>query len=190
MAADPGCRDKHAEPVTSRVLVLGEGNALGNVFVQVKNPPRRDYPVPSEPVVVDQVGCLYQPRVAGVRVGQPVLFRNSDQLMHNVRGQPEANKAFNIGMPAVIPEDTRTFNQPEPIFPIKCDIHPWMQAYIAVMTHPYFAVTTETGTFSIAGLPPGTYEIEAWHERLGTQTRTVTVPERGSATADFAFRKP
>jgi plastocyanin len=190
MDSDPSCLKKHSGPVVARVLVLGEGNTLANVFVQVKNAPANDDPVPSEPVVIDQVGCLYEPRVVGVRTGQTLLVKNSDGILHNVRGQPEANKAFNIGMPGMIREQTMTFNKPEPLFPVKCDVHPWMQAFVAVMSHPYFAVTGKDGTFTLSGLPAGSYEIEAWHERLGTQTRTVKVPASGAATADFSFARP
>ena len=189
MNADPACAAKHGGPVTPDVLVLGDGNTLGNVFVVVKNAPASSAPVPTEPVVVDQVGCLYEPRVAAVRAGQPVLFKNSDGILHNVHGKPKANKEFNIGMPPMLKERAQVFNTPEPMFPVKCDVHPWMKSYVAVMTHPYFAVTSAAGAFKIQNLPDGTYEIEAWHERLGTQTTSVTV-KGGAATTSFSFKKP
>jgi len=118
-----------------------------------------------------------------------VMFRNSDGILHNVHGLPSENREFNIGMPPTLKEKEQTFNKPEMAFPVKCDVHPWMKAYIAVMTHPYFAVTDRDGKFTIEGLPAGTYEIEAWHEKLGTQTAEVTVDGDG-ATADFTFKVP
>ena len=189
MDADPACAAKHSEPVPLGELVLGDGNTLVNVFVQVKNPPDKDYPTPSEPVVIDQKGCIFAPHVLGMMVGQTLQFRNSDGILHNVHGLPEVNREFNIGMPPTLKETDVVFNKPEPLFPVKCDVHPWMNSYVAVMTHPYFAVTGIDGTFTIGDLPDGTYEVEAWHERLGTQTTRVTVGD-GAASADFSFKLP
>ena len=191
MDADPACAAMHSEPVPRGELVLGDGNTLGNVFVQIKNAPEKDYPTPREAVVIDQKGCIYVPRVVGVRVGQPLAFKNSDGILHNVHGLPKVNREFNIGMPPTLKETDVNFNKPEPLFPVKCDVHPWMNSYVAVMTHPYFAVTGTDGTFTIDDLPDGTYEVEAWHERLGTQTANVTI--RGgqtTANADFSFKRP
>lgn len=189
MNADPACAKKHSTPVASGQLVLGDGNTLANVFVQVKNAPAKDYSTPSEPVIIDQHGCMYEPRVSGAMVGQQVRFKNSDGVLHNVHGLPKENREFNIGMPPTVTESDKTFNKPEPVFPVKCDVHPWMKSYVAVMTHPFFSVTDDGGKFKIDNLPSGTYEIEAWHERLGTQTQSVTVGD-GAATADFSFMIP
>lgn len=189
MNADPACAAKHDGPVTSDILVLGDGNAMSYVFVKVKDAPASDAAVPSTPVVIDQVGCRYDPHVVALRAGQSLLFKNSDGVLHNVHGLPKANREFNIGMPPTLKEKAVTLNEPE-LFDVKCDVHPWMKAYVAVMSHPYFAVTGSNGTFKIDGLPAGSYEIEAWHERLGTQTAKVTVPASGSATADFSFKGP
>ncbi len=190
MNADPACAKKHNTPVASGQLVLGSGNTLANVFVQVKNAPAKTYPTPSEPVIIDQNGCMYEPRVAGAMVDQPVRFKNSDGILHNVHGLPKENREFNIGMPPTVTESDKSFNKPEPVFPVKCDVHPWMKSYVAVMTHPFFAVTGDDGQFKIDNLPAGTYELEAWHERLGTQTLSVTVGDSGAASADFAFKIP
>ncbi len=190
MSADPDCETKHEGPVVSQSLVLGEGQSLGNVFVQVKNPPAGSYPTPAEPVVIDQNGCLYAPRVVGVQAGQTLRFLNSDGILHNVHGLAKVNREFNIGMPPSLTEKDTVFNQPEPLFPVKCDVHPWMRTYVAVMTHPFFAVTGETGEFSIDGLPAGTYEIEAWHEKLGTRSASVTVADGETGAADFTFTVP
>ncbi len=189
MNADPSCASKHSGAVENPMLTLGPGNEMANIFVQVKNAPAGNHSAPSDPVVIDQKGCLYEPRVAGAMVGQPVKFLNSDGILHNVHGLPKENREFNIGMPPTLKEKEQTFNKPEPVFPVKCDVHPWMQSYLAVMTHPYFAVTGADGTFEISDIPDGTYELEAWHERLGTQKASVTV-SGGKATADFTFKVP
>ena len=183
------CAEMHSGPVTSGELVLGDGNTLGNVFVQILNPPEGDYEPPRRPVVIEQRGCVYAPRVVGVMQGQPLQFKNSDGILHNVHGLPKENREFNIGMPPTVTERSVTLNKPEPLFTVKCDVHPWMQSYVAVMTHPYFAVTDESGRFRLDNVPDGTYEIEAWHERLGTQTGTATV-DGGRTRVDFSFRRP
>lgn len=190
MAADPDCAKKHSGgKADNEMLVLGDGNTLANIFVQVKNPPAGDHAAPSDPVVVDQNGCIYVPRVVGVMVGQPLQFRNSDGILHNVHGLPKENREFNIGMPPSLTEKNVTLNKPEPAFNVKCDVHPWMSSYVAVMTHPYFAVTGRDGAFKIDNVPDGTYEIEAWHEKLPAQTGSVTV-SGGDASVDFTFKAP
>jgi plastocyanin len=188
MNADPACAAKHDSPVPPEMLVLGPGNSLANVFVSVKNAPAGD--PPKGKVVIDQNGCMYQPHVVGVGVGAELVFKNSDGVLHNVHGLPKENREFNLGMPASLKEKAQVLNKPEPVFPVKCDVHPWMRAYVAVMTHPYFDVTGTDGKFSIANLPAGSYEIEVWHERLGTATKSVTVDASGTATADFALKVP
>lgn len=189
MDADPTCASKHDSPVYPEILVLGSNNGLANVFVSVKNAPGGDHAAPSDPVVINQHGCLYEPHVVGVVAGQEVLFKNSDGVLHNVHGLPKVNREFNIGMPPTLKEKGVTLGKPEPVFPVKCDVHPWMRSYVAVMTHPYFATSDKSGAFKIDNLPAGAYEIEAWHEKLGTQTAKVTVGD-GSATADFTFKVP
>ena len=191
MDADPDCASKHDAPVPNQVLWLGDGGTMGNVYVQVKSGlPEKQWPAPTEPAVIDQEGCIYHPHVMGVMAGQPLVFLNSDGLLHNVHGLPEQNREFNRAMPATVTQAEEVLGTPEPVFPVKCDVHPWMQAYVAVMAHPHFDATAEDGRFEIRNLPAGTYEIEAWHERLGTQTATVTVEDGGSATQDFTFSTP
>ncbi len=189
MDADPGCVSKHSKPVTPDILVLDENRGMKYIFVQIKNAPDASGSAPTTPVVIDQVGCRYEPHVVGVMVGQPLKFKNSDGILHNVHGLPKENPQFNIGMPPTLKEKDVTLNKPE-LFDVKCDVHPWMKSYVAVMTHPYFAVTGGDGTFVIDDLPAGTYTVEAWHERLGTQTAEVTVGASGAAAADFTFKAP
>lgn len=190
MNADPACAAKHKEPVPPDMLVLGPGNGMANIFVQVKNPPAGATAAPATPVVIDQNGCRYEPHVAGVMVGQKLLFKNSDGVLHNIHGLPKQNREFNIGMPPTLKEKDQVFNKPEPVFQVKCDVHPWMQSYVAVMSHPFFAVTAKDGKFKIDNLPAGSYELEVWHEKLGTQTAKVTVDASGTATANFTFKTP
>jgi plastocyanin len=192
MDADPNCAKKHTTPQPSDVLVLGDGNTMANILVRVTKglPAGKTYPAPSTPIVMDQNGCHYDPHVFGIMEGQQLLIKNSDGILHNVHALPKVNKPFNRAMPATVKESTATFDKPEDVFPVKCDVHPWMSAYIAVMTNPFFAVTKKDGKFSIAGLDPGTYTIEAWHEKLGTQTATVTVGASDTKTADFKFAAP
>ena len=190
MSADPTCKKMHDKPVYPSVLMLGDSGALANVFVSIKNPPAGNHPAPKEPVVIEQLGCEYHPHVVGLIAGQALLFKNDDGILHNVHGLPKVNREFNLGMPATLKEKETVLNKPEPVFPVKCDVHPWMRAYAAVMTHPYFAVSGADGKFTIKGLLAGTYEVEAWHEKLGTQTASVTVGASDTKTVDFSFKVP
>lgn len=191
MDADPLCLEKHPGAVYPQTLVLGEGNVMGNVFVHVKSGvPNKTYPAPTEPVVLDQNGCLYHPHIVGVMVGQPLKILNPDGTLHNVHAMSKVNPEFNLAMPKFRTETTKVFDKPEFMFAFKCDVHPWMLAWASVMPHPYFSVTKEDGKFSIFDLPAGTYEIEAWHEKLGTKTASVTVTADETKEADFTFSKP
>jgi plastocyanin len=192
MDADPVCAKKHTGPVPNELLVLGSGNTMGNIMVWVSKglPAGKTFPAPQTPVILDQQGCQYKPHVMGIMVGQPYKILNSDSLAHNVHTLPKVNKPFNRAMPATVKEATTTFDKEEAIFQVKCDVHPWMGGYIAVFSHPFFSVTATDGKFTISGLDPGTYEITAWHERLGTQTASITVGANDKKTQDFKFTSP
>jgi plastocyanin len=192
MDADPVCAKKHPTPALSEILVLGSGQTMGNVMVYVSKglPPGKTYPAPKTPVVLDQNGCEYKPHVMGIQVGQTYKILNSDGILHNIHTLPKVNKSFNSAMPAERKEATTTFDKEEAIFGIKCDVHPWMNAWVGTFTHPFFTVTGPDGKFTISGLEPGTYEITAWQERLGTKTATVTVGASGTKTQDFKFASP
>jgi hypothetical protein len=190
MDGDPKCaalargEERHAE-----YIVSNDGKTLANVFVYVKDGlPQRLYPVPNEPVVFDQQQCRYVPRVVGVQVGQPLEIRNSDPLLHNVRGEGAINQTFDLGQPLQGIKSTKSFTTREVMIPVTCQVHAWMRGYIGVLEHPYFAVTDGGGRFSIPQLPPGTYTIEAWHERLGTLTQQITVAAQDARTVDFTFK--
>ena len=188
MNADPICAGLHSAPVDSNEIALKDGK-LANVFVYVKTGLEgKTFPTPTEKQVLDQQGCLYTPRVLGVQVGQGLTIKNSDQTLHNVHALPAANQEFNQAQPQGLPPFDKTFDKAEiPPVPIKCDVHPWMISYVGVVPHPYFAVSGEDGGFSIKDLPPGTYTIEAWHEKLGTKTQQVTIAANQTADLNIAF---
>ena len=186
MNADPICLGMHPEGQHSEKVVV-DGGGLANVFVYVKSGISGSYPPPSDNALLDQKGCMYSPRVSGVQVGQKLLIRNSDETLHNVHAFPEKNDEFNKGMPFVGMEFEQSFDTAEVMVPFKCDVHPWMASYIGVLDHPFFAVSGDDGSFSIGGLPAGDYEVEAWHEELGSRTLAVSVAADGSAEANFDF---
>jgi plastocyanin len=192
MNADPACAKKHTKPVLSEKLVLGNGNTIGNILVWVSKglPAGKTYPAPKTPVTLDQKGCMYLPHVQGIMVGQPYRILNSDGVLHNIHSLPKINTSFNKPMPPTMKETTTTFTKPEPVFQIKCDVHPWMLAYIGVFTHPFFSATGADGKFTISGLDPGTYEITAWHEVLGTKTASITVGANETKAQNFKFTSP
>ena len=188
MAADPVCLTQHKDPVLSEDLVVNNG-ALQNVVVYVKDGlSGKTFPAPTTPVVIDQAGCQYHPHVFGIQVGQPLEIRNSDATLHNVNAQPKLNKRFNIAQPTKGMKSIKTFDKVEAPVPFKCNVHPWMSAYAIVLDHPCFKVTGEDGSFTLRGLPAGTYTLEAWHEKLGTQTAQVTVADGETKSVTFTFK--
>ncbi|MBI4314272.1 MAG: hypothetical protein HY594_05605 [Candidatus Omnitrophica bacterium] len=188
MDADPVCGQQHSQPVHAQDAVVNNG-ALQYVFVYVKSGLEgKTFPAPTQPVVFDQRGCIYDPHVVGVRVGQALQILNSDATLHNVNCKPKSSTPFNLAMPTKGMKISKTFSKPELAVPVKCNVHPWMQAYIHVMDHPFFAVSGADGSFTIAGLPAGKYTLEAWHEKLGVSTQEITVADGESKAVSFTFR--
>jgi len=187
MAADPNCARLHSSDVLNEFVVVGEGGTLANAFVYIKSGIQGDFPPPSEPVMLDQQGCLYTPHVIGIQVGQTLTVRNSDETLHNIHAMPKNNKEFNIGQPVQGLETEKVFDNAEVMVPFKCDVHKWMNSYAGVVDHPYFAVTGADGSFSMPNVPPGDYVVEVWHERLGTQEMNVTVGEKETVDASFSM---
>jgi len=191
MNADPKCAAMHdgKTVLTEDTLVDAKGG-LANVFVRVKNPPAGTHPAPAIPVRLEQHGCLYTPRVQGILVDQKLEIVNGDDTLHNVRALADKNRPFNIGQPPETAPRIKTFTTAEDALKFKCDVHPWMSAYLFVMEHPYFGVSGADGSFTIPGLPAGSYTVVAWHEKLGEQEAAVTVAADGSGTAAFVFKPP
>jgi plastocyanin len=187
MDSDPNCAKQGN--ATDETVVIGQNNSVQNVFVYVKDGlGNLKFPVPSTVVILDQKGCRYTPHVLGAQVGQRVEIINSDPTLHNVHALAATNQEFNMGQPLPGMKHTHTFSAREVMVPFKCDVHSWMRAYVGVLDHPYFSVTGPDGSFSLKGLPPGTYTIEAWHEKLGTQTQSVTIGPTESREVAFAFK--
>lgn len=188
MSADPTCEAANTGGRLGDIFLVKDGK-LQNVFVYIKEGlGDQKFEATGPMPVLDQHGCMYTPRVIGAMVGQEIEIRNSDPTLHNVHALPEASKPFNNAMPMKGMTIKRKFTAPEIMVRVKCDVHPWMAAYIGVLPHPFFAVSAENGTFTIANVPAGTYTVEAWHEKLGTQTASVTVADGAAATADFTFK--
>ncbi|MGE0703233.1 MAG: carboxypeptidase regulatory-like domain-containing protein [Vicinamibacterales bacterium] len=189
MNADPVCvREAPGEQLQETFVTGSDGKTLGNVFVYVKDGlGNYVYDPPSGSVTMDQKGCRYHPHVFAVRVGQPVQIVNSDPTLHNVHATPASNEEFNTGQPIQGMKMEHVFTEPEVMVPFKCDVHGWMNAYVAVMEHPFYAVTGPDGAFTLKGLPPGTYTVEAWHERLGTTSQSVTLAASESKPITFTF---
>jgi plastocyanin len=190
MNADPGCAKKHSTAPMSEMLVLDENRGMSNVLVRVTGGlPGGSYPAPTEAAVLDQDGCRYVPHMLGVMKGQPVKVLNSDGLLHNVHAMPKVNKEFNTAMPGSRTEAEVVFNESEDAFKIKCDVHPWMGAFVAVSDHPFFDVTATDGSFEISNLPAGSYEVEVWHEKLGSKTMSAEVADGAVAALDFTMTR-
>lgn len=191
MSSDPVCERKHAEDVMPELLVLGDGQTMGNIFVWVKSGlPKKEYPPVKETFVVTQEGCIYSPHVFAVRVSQPIKVLNPDGTPHNVHVVAKINKELNLMMASDTLEIPIQFDLPEQMVKFECNIHPWMKAHCAVMDHPYYAVTDKDGKFSIPDLPAGTYEIAVWHEVLKEMTATIEVSASGEVSQDFTFQHP
>lgn len=187
-SADPVCASLHKTPVDTNEIAAKDGK-LANVFVYVKTGLEgKTFPAPAEKKELDQQGCLYTPRVQGVQTGQPLTIKNTDATLHNVHALATTNQEFNQAQPNGLPPFDKTFDKQELMVHVKCDVHPWMTAYVGVLPHPYFATSGEDGSFSIKNLPPGKYTLEAWHEKYGTQTQEITVVEGKPVDLKLAFK--
>ena len=189
MDADPQCKLAHPEAVSKQDVVVNANGTLQHVFVYVKSGLEgKTFPAPKDAVKLDQHGCMYSPHVMGVQVNQPFEIVNDDATLHNVNCKPTKSKPFNLAQPVKGMKNSKSFTAPEVMVKCVCNVHPWMAAYVGVLDHPFYSVTDDQGTFSLAGLPAGTYTIEAWHEKYGAQTQDVTVGDGESKTTNFEFK--
>lgn len=185
---------------TTRYYVLGKDNGLADVFVYIsKGLEGKKFTPPSDPVDIDQTGCMYYPYVVGAMVGQTLRFKNSDSFMHNIHGMPkvDGNTEFNVAEPSQGDiNDTKfkeSITKPEVLVKVKCDVHQWMFCYVGVQDHPFFAVTDKDGNFKISNVPPGKYTLTAYHLKTHGSTpgvsQEITV-DAAPVTSDFTVEAP
>jgi plastocyanin len=189
MSNEPACVEAHRGRAYDESEVVNPNGTLANVFVYIKSGLEgKTFEPPATPVTIDQKGCWFHPRVMGIQVGQVFQVDNSDPVTHNIHPLAQVNREWNHSQGAGDPALKRKFIKPEVMVRVKCNIHSWMHAFIGVLPHPYFAVTNEKGTFELPNLPPGKYEVAAWHEKYGTQEQSVTVTPSGTVEASFTFK--
>jgi plastocyanin len=189
MSQYPLCAKAHATPATTEDIVVGANGGLANVVVYVSSGlAAGSTQPPSQPAVLEQKGCQYKPHVLAMQAGQKLDVVNSDETTHNIHPTPNNNREWNMTQPHGMPLE-QTFAREEIAIPVKCNVHPWMKGYISVFKHPYFAVTDKNGSFDLKDLPPGTYTITVWQEKLGSQNQKVTVGAGESKTLDFSFKQ-
>ncbi len=188
MASEPGCAKMYSTPPKSEDLVVGQGNVLENVVVYISAGAPDESSTPSQPVQLVQKGCRFAPHIVVLQTGQPVQMVNDDTTAHNIHPLATNNREWNKAEPPGTSPLSESFARPE-FISVKCNIHPWMHAYFAVLKTSHYAVTGDNGAFSINNLPPGKYTITAWHETLGTQTQEVTVTGTETAPLNFVFKR-
>jgi|SRR5579859_1390494 len=189
MSADPYCAKAHPAPLSTEDIVVGTNSGLANVVVFVSSGlSSSTFPPPPQPVVLEQKGCQYKPHIVALQAGQKLDVVNSDETTHNIHPTPNNNREWNMTQPHGVPLE-QTFAREEIAIPVKCNVHPWMRGYIAVFKHPYFAVTDKNGNFDLKDLPPGTYTITAWQEKLGSTNQKITVGAGETKTMDFSFKQ-
>jgi plastocyanin len=189
MSQDPLCAKAHPTPATTEDVVVGPNGGLANVVIYVSDGlASSPFQPPAQPAVLEQKGCQYKPHVLAMQANQKLSVVNGDQTTHNIHPTPNNNREWNMSQPPGVPLE-QTFARMEVAIPVKCNVHPWMKGYIAVFKHPYFAVSDKNGGFDLKDLPPGTYTITAWQEKLGTQTQKITVGAGEAKTLDFSFKQ-
>jgi plastocyanin len=186
---DNACSAGHDGRRTSEDVLVNNDGGLQNVFVYIsKGLEGFAFDRPSTPAVLDQRGCRFVPHVLGIQVGQPLRILNSDNTLHNVHAQAKVNKAFNLGMTVKMPEARRVFDAADIMIPIRCNVHPWMGAYIGVVDHPFYSVSDSTGFFSLRNVPAGEFTIEAWHEKFGKLSQNSAIGTSENKSIDFTFK--
>jgi plastocyanin len=188
MSSNPSCEQQHKTPVKAQTVVVNKNGTLRNAFVWIKDglAPAHWTP-PAETVKLTQSGCIYDAHVTGIMAGQTLEILNEDPVNHNVHAEATVNAAWNIAEAPRAEHSFRKFSSPEVLFPMTCSVHPWMRAYIGVSPHPFFTVTGDDGSFTLKGVPPGTYTIEVVQEKLGRKEGKVTLSPSGVASLDFTY---
>jgi plastocyanin len=188
MSSNPQCERQHRTPQRAETVVVNSNKTLRNVFVWIKDglPPARWEP-PAQSAKLDQNGCVYEPHVLGIMEGQELEILNHDPVNHNVHAESRINPAWNESQPPRAEHKFKRFESAEVLFPVTCSVHPWMRSYIGVSPNPFFAVTGGDGSFTLKGVPPGTYTIEAVHEKYGRKEGKLTLAPNGSGVLDFAY---
>ena len=186
MAQEPSCAKQYSKPAATETVVTGPENALENVVVYVSAGAPDDTP-PAQPAIVTQKGCRYTPHVLAFQVNQELEIVNDDQTSHNIHPLPKNNREWNKSQPPGTPPLEDKYARPE-FIPVRCNIHPWMNATFAVMKNSHFAVTGDGGGFTLANLPPGKYTITANHESYGDQSQEVTISGSETKTVNFVFK--
>jgi plastocyanin len=185
---DPNCAAMYPGTLpTTKHYVVGANGELANVVVSLKGVPAKPAEPGTAPAILDQKGALYVPQIIAIQTGQKLIVKNSDPVVHNVHAKPTANPESNQVQMNGGPDLTYTFDKPEMFMIFKCDVHPWMYAWVSVFDHPYFAVSGADGKFTIKNVPPGKYTIEAAHRKLPAQTAEIEVKD-GGASQDFTFQ--
>ncbi len=192
MSANPACErlNKAAskEPRRAEEVVVNANGTLRNTFVWIEaGLPKEHWSPPAEFARLDQVGCVYEPHVLGLMVGQTLEISNSDTVNHNIHANATVNEAWNVTEPPRAEKRTERFEKQEILFPVTCGVHPWMRGYLAVVSHPFFAVTGEDGSFALKGVPPGTYTVQAVHEKYGKQEMQITIGPSQTKDVDFHY---
>jgi plastocyanin len=183
---DATCGALYDTMPTTHFYVVSPQGELADVVVSLKDVTGKSTGASAPPAVLDQKGCVYLPSILAIQTGQKLIVKNSDPCVHNVHTSPTANPEVNeVQMPGGA-DLTFTFDKPEPFLKFRCDVHPWMFAWVTVVDSPYFAVTGKDGKFTIKNVPPGKYTLEAAHRKLGTQTADIEVTDSG-ATQNFTF---
>jgi len=189
MAAEAFCLSQHPTPINDQEVVAAPGGTLANVVVYVaEDMSKYAFTTPSTPATIDQKGCMYNPHIVAMMAGQQLQVNNDDQTTHNIHPVPKDNREWNESQPAGAPAIVKVFARPEMAIPVKCNVHPWMKAYIAVVANPYFQVTGKDGSFELKNVPPGTYKLTAWQETYGTTEQTITIGPKEDKMVTLTFK--
>lgn len=190
MDQEPECAHLHkGGKVLDEDVVVNPNGTLANVFVFLKKGLEdKSFEPPTTPVLINQKGCWFEPRVLGMQTGQSLKVTNSDPVTHNIHPMAKINNEWNHSQAPEDPPLSRRFVREEVMIRVKCNVHGWMRAWVGVLPHPYFAVTGADGSFEIRNIPPGNYTLAAWQERFGSEEQTLTLSPSSQQNVTFTFK--